>query len=111
MAWEFLVSPVSWRLHMAISRRLSSVRIRRFFAALPDPRRRLSRVRYPLLSLIVIAICATVAGANTTEAMAVFARTHRGWLALLVELPDDEEQSPAHDTFDRVLSALDPVAF
>jgi len=96
---------------MARSRRLSSTRIRKFFAALPDPRRRRSRVRYPLLSLIVIAICATVAGANTTEEMAVFARTHRAWLAQLVELPDDEEQSPAHDTFDRVLSALDPVAF
>jgi predicted transposase YbfD/YdcC len=96
---------------MAMSRRLSSVRIRKFFAALPDPRRRISRVRYPLLSLIVIAICATVAGANTSEEMALFARTHRGWLAQLVELPDDEKESPAHDTFDRVLAALDPVAF
>src|SRR5437016_3480242 len=98
--------PVSWRLHMSKSRRLSSVRIRKFFAALPDPRKRLTRVRYPLLSLMVIAICATVAGANTTEEMAMFARTHRTWLARLVELPDDEDQSPAHDTFDRVLSAL-----
>jgi predicted transposase YbfD/YdcC len=96
---------------MATSRRLSSVRIRKFFAVLPDPRRRVSRVRYPLLSLVVIAVCATVAGANTSEEMAVFARTHRAWLARLVELPDNEEESPAHDTFDRVLAALDPVAF
>lgn len=96
---------------MSKSHRLSSARIRRFFAALPDPRLRLTRIRYPLLSLIVIAICATVAGANTTEEMALFARTHRAWLARLVELPEDEKQSPAHDTFDRVLSALDPVAF
>ena len=96
---------------MAMSRRLSSVRIRKFFATLPDPRQRRTRIRYPLLSLIVIAICATVAGANTTEEMAVFARTHRAWLARLVKLPEDEKESPAHDTFDRVLAALDPVAF
>jgi predicted transposase YbfD/YdcC len=96
---------------MAMSRRLSSVRIRKFFAALPDPRRRKTRVRYPLLSLIVIAVCATVAGANTSEEIALFARTHRTWLAGLVELPENLEASPSHDTFDRVLSALDPVAF
>jgi predicted transposase YbfD/YdcC len=111
MAWEIMESPFSWRLHMAMSRRLSSVRIRKFFATLPDPRQRRTRIRYPLLSLIVIAICATVAGANTTEDMAVFARTHRAWLARLVKLPEDEKESPAHDTFDRVLAALDLVAF
>jgi predicted transposase YbfD/YdcC len=96
---------------MAMSRRLSPVRIRTFFAKLPDPRRRLSRVRYRLLSLIVIAVCATIAGANDNEEIALFARTHRTWLARLVELPEDPGQVPSHDTFDRVLSALDPIAF
>jgi predicted transposase YbfD/YdcC len=96
---------------MAISRGLSPSGIRKFFATLPDPRRRLRRVRYPLLSLIVIAVCATVAGANTSEEITLFARTHRAWLARLVPLPEDPRQSPSHDTFDRVLSALDPVAF
>jgi predicted transposase YbfD/YdcC len=96
---------------MAKPRRLSPVYIGRFFAKLPDPRRRLSRVRYRLLSLLVIAICATIAGANDSEEIALFARTHRAWLARLIELPDDPEQVPSHDTFDRVLSALDPIAF
>jgi predicted transposase YbfD/YdcC len=96
---------------MARSRRLSPVHIGKFFAKLPDPRRRVSRVRYRLLSLIVIAICATIAGANDNEEIALFARTHRAWLARLIELPDDPEQVPSHDTFDRVLSALDPIAF
>jgi predicted transposase YbfD/YdcC len=96
---------------MATSRRLSSVRIGKFFATLPDPRQRKSRIRYPLISLIVIAVCATVAGANTSEDIALFARTHRAWLARLVELPENEEESPSHDTFDRVLSALDQMAF
>lgn len=96
---------------MAISRRLSPSGIRKFFATLPDPRRRLRRVRYPLLSLIVIAVCATIAGANTSEEIALFARTHRPWLAGLIQLPEDQRQSPSHDTFDRVLSALDAVAF
>jgi DDE_Tnp_1-associated len=111
MAWEFIETPVSWRLLMARSRRLSPVHIRKFFAALPDPRSRPSRARYALLTLIVIAVCATIAGANTNEEIALFARTHRAWLAQLVELPDQAEQAPSHDTFDRVLSALDPLAF
>jgi len=96
---------------MATSRCLSPVHIRKFFAALPDPRSRPSRARYKLLTLVVIAVCATIAGANTNEEIALFARTHRAWLARLVELPDKAEQSPSHDTFDRVLSALDPLAF
>lgn len=96
---------------MATSRHLTPVRIRKIFAALPDPRRRVSRVRYRLLSVIVIAVCATIAGANTSEEIALFARTHRAWLARVVELPEDKEQSPSHDTFDRVLAALEPVAF
>ena len=40
-----------------------------------------------------------------------FAHTHRAWLAELVELPEDPTECPSHDTFDRVLSALDPIAF
>lgn len=96
---------------MATSRRLSPVSIRKFFAALPDPRRRVTRVRYPLLSLIVIAVCATIAGANTSEEIALFAQTHRAWLTRLIELPEDPEECPSHDTFDRVFAALDPVAF
>jgi predicted transposase YbfD/YdcC len=96
---------------MATSRHLTPVRMRKLFAALPDPRRRVSRTRYPLLTLIVIAVCATAAGANTTEEIALFGRTHRAWLARLIELPEDAQQSPSHDTFERVLSALDPAAF
>jgi predicted transposase YbfD/YdcC len=96
---------------MARSRCLSPLRLRKFFATLPDPRSRPSRARYSLLTLIVIALCAVIAGANTNEEIALFARTHRAWLAQIVELPDPPEQTPAHDTFDRVLSALDPVAF
>ena len=95
---------------MTRSRCLSPVHIRKFFAALPDPRSRRSRVRYTLLTLIVIALCATIAGANTNEEIALFARTHRAWLAQIVELPEEVEHTPSHDTFDRVLSALDPVA-
>jgi predicted transposase YbfD/YdcC len=96
---------------MERSRRLSPVNIGKFFARLPDPRRRVSRVRYSLLSLIVIAVCATLAGANTSQDIALFAKTHRAWLARLVELPENPQLSPSHDTFDRLLSALDPVAF
>jgi predicted transposase YbfD/YdcC len=96
---------------MATSRHLSPACVRKFFAKLPDPRRRPSRARYRLISLVVIALCATIAGANDVEQIALFAKTHRAWLGRLVELPENPEQTPSHDTFDRVLSALDPIAF
>jgi hypothetical protein len=55
---------------MATSRHLSPACVRKFFAKLPDPRRRPSRARYRLISLIVIALCATIAGANDVEEIA-----------------------------------------
>lgn len=91
--------------------RLSPLRIRTFFAALRDPRRRRGRITYPLVSLIVIALCATIAGANTTEQIATWARAHRAWLLRVIELPDDPKKMPSHDTFERVLAALNPVTF
>lgn len=96
---------------MVKSRHLSTSRIQKLFGKLPDPRRRPTRAVYPLVSLIVIALCATVSGANTSQDIALFARTHRDWLATVVDLPEDSSLSPSHDTFDRLLSALDPIAF
>jgi len=91
-----------------MSSRLSQTSIRKFFASLPDPRRRRSRVKHPLLTLVVIALCATIAGADTCEEIVQFARDRRTWLARLVDLSNG---IPSHDTFGRVLAALDPVAF
>jgi predicted transposase YbfD/YdcC len=93
---------------MAMSSRLSQASIRKFFASLPDPRRRRTRVKHPLLTLVVIALCGTIAGADGWEEIVQFASDRHDWLARLVDL---SEGIPSHDTFGRVFAALNPVAF
>ena len=93
---------------MAMSSHLSPASIRKFFASLPDPRRRRTRVKHPLLTLVVIALCGTIAGADTWEEIVQFARDRHEWLARLVDL---SAGIPSHDTFGRVFAALNPVAF
>ena len=91
-----------------MSSRLSQASIRTFFAALPDPRKRRTRVKHPLLTLVVIALCGNIAGADTWEEMVQFARDRHDWLARLVDL---SAGIPSHDTFGRVFAALDPLKF
>ena len=93
---------------MARSSSLSPVSIKRFFARLPDPRRRRNRVAHPLLNLVFMAVCGVVAGADSSEEMARFARLRRDWLSKYLDL---RPGIPSHDTFGRVFAALDPVAF
>ena len=93
---------------MARSSSLPPVSIKRFFARLPDPRRRRSRIAYPLLNIVFMAVCGVVAGADSWEEIARFARLRRDWLAKYLDL---QHGIPSHDTFGRVLAALDPVAF
>jgi len=93
---------------MATSSRLPQTSIRRFFVSLPDPRHRRSRIKHPLINLVVIALCGTIAGADTWEEIVQFAHDHRAWLARLLDLSPG---IPSHDTFGRVFAALDPIAF
>ena len=87
---------------------LTRLPIREFFARLPDPRRRRSRVAHPLLNIVVMALCGVIAGADTWEEIARFARMRRDWLAKFLDLRNG---IPSHDTLGRVFAALDPVAF
>lgn len=93
---------------MTMSSRLSQINIRRFFGSLPDPRKRRRRIKHPLLSLVVLALCGTIAGADTWEEIVQFAQDRRSWLSRLVDL---SKGIPSHDTFGRVFAALDPIAF
>jgi predicted transposase YbfD/YdcC len=93
---------------MTKSPHLSQTSIHKFFASLPDPRRRRTRVKHPLLNLVVIALCGTIAGADDWEEIVQFARDRRGWLSRFLDLSPG---IPSHDTFGRVFAALDPVAF
>lgn len=77
------------------------------FAGLPDPR--LARTtRHPLLSIVTIALCAVLAGADSWDSIAAFGEVRRGWFASFLDLPHG---IPTHDTFNRVFAALDPAAF
>jgi predicted transposase YbfD/YdcC len=90
------------------SSRLSQTNIHKFFASLPEPRQRRKRIKHPLLTLVVIALCGTIAGADSWEEIVQFARDRRDWLSRFLDL---SEGIPSHDTFGRVFAALDPVAF
>src|SRR6478735_8356366 len=78
-----------------------------YFAAVPDPR--VDRTKKHLLGDIpVIALAATIAGAESFPAVAAFGRAKRDWLAGFLRLPNG---IPSPDTFRRVFAKLDPRAF
>jgi predicted transposase YbfD/YdcC len=60
------------------------------------------------MDIIVIAICAVIAGADTWQEVATFAEERREWLQTFLELPNG---IPSHDTFERVFDRIDPVVF
>ncbi len=93
---------------MARSSSLTPLSIKKFFARLPDPRRRRTRISHPLLNIVVIAVCGVIAGADTWEEIVRFARMRRDWLAKFLDL---RHGIPSHDTVGRVFAALEPVAF
>jgi predicted transposase YbfD/YdcC len=93
---------------MTQSPRLAQTSIHQFFASLPEPRRRPTRIKHPLLNLVTIALCATIAGADDWEEIVQFARARRDWLSGFLDL---SAGIPSHDTFGRVFASLDPVAF
>jgi predicted transposase YbfD/YdcC len=74
---------------------------------LPDPRRR-QGVRYPLVSVITVALMAMVCGCDDAEAMEVWGEANAEWLKGLVDLPHGV---PTQDVFLAVFGALDPEAF
>ncbi len=57
---------------------MKSARLQDHFAELTDPRRR--EVTYPLINVVVIAVCAVICGADDFVAIAKFGVTKRaGW--------------------------------
>ena len=77
------------------------------FRTLPDPRVRRTR-RHALVDILVIALCATICGADDWVAIAHFGRAKRKWFRGFLTL---RHGVPSHDTFGRVFAALDPEAF
>jgi len=85
----------------------SDLAVATMFAAVPDPR--VDRTKKHLLGdILVIALAATVAGAESFPAVAAFGRAKKGWLSGFLRLPNG---IPSADTFRRVFARLDPAAF
>ena len=78
----------------------------RYFAELSDPRA--SRIRHTLHDILGVTLCAVVCGADTFEEIERFGRARVDVLRQFLPLPNG---IPSHDTFNRVLSALDRKAF
>ena len=76
----------------------------RLFAGVTDPRVERTR-RHLLCDILLIALCATLAGAEGFCDIAEWAQTKEGWLRTFLELPGGV---PSHDTFERVFRRLDP---
>src|SRR5438477_5028381 len=81
--------------------------IPKFFANLKDPRRAHRRLHL-LQDIIVIALCAVIAGAQDWQDIETFARKRHDWLKRFLKLPNG---IPSHDTFERVFNRLKPHAF
>ena len=77
------------------------------FSTLEDPRCDF-KVEHRLLDIVVIAVCAVIACAESFEDMALYGRSKLSWLQQFLPLPNG---IPSHDTFRRVLMLLDPHAF
>jgi predicted transposase YbfD/YdcC len=83
-----------------------SARIDYHFASLTDPRR--SKVTYPLINIVTIALCATIAGADDFVAIADWARRKQDWLGRFLDLSSG---IPSHDRFNAIFRALRPDQF
>src|SRR5947208_4382230 len=108
-----LPEPVpSWRRSMAPSSPAShgqepDLSIPTYFAKLKDPRRAHRRLHH-LQDILVIALCAVIAGAQDWQDIVTFGRKRLDWLQRFLALPNG---IPSHDTFERVFDRLEPGAF
>jgi predicted transposase YbfD/YdcC len=75
------------------------------FANLTDPRLERTR-RHELFEIVVVAVCATIAGSDSWADIERFGGEKLDWLRTFLRL---ENGIPSHDTFGRVFSRLDPA--
>lgn len=85
----------------------SEISFTRFFAELSDPRVNRTK-KHRLDDILGITLCAVICGADSFEEIERFGDAREGWLRGFLALPNG---IPSHDTFNRVLAALDRDQF
>ena len=79
------------------------------FSVMPDPRRiNHGRLKHELIDIIIIAIVATICGADNWVDIEKFGQAKEDWFKQFLKL---ENGIPSHDTFGRVFSILNPEFF
>ena len=77
------------------------------FDGLVDPRVT-RQCDHRLIDILVIAVCAVIACAESWEDIALYGRSKQAWLTTFLALANG---IPSHDTFRRVFMLIDPDAF
>lgn len=80
----------------------------KYFSDLEDPRLHNHNLRHNFHDILIIAILATICGADGWVDIEQFGVAKQKWLSTFLELPHG---IPSHDTFGRVFSLIDPEAF
>lgn len=75
------------------------------FISIQDPR---LTARHQFSDMLVIAVCATLCGAENWTEIEDFGLAREEWFSTFLELPHG---IPSHDTFNRVFSLLNPRCF
>lgn len=88
------------------SRRRLPFIIQAHFEVLTDPRAR--KVVYPLINVVVSAICAVTSGAVGFVAIAIFGRKKKAWFEKFLDLTTG---IPSHDRFNAIVSFIRPAEF
>jgi len=78
-----------------------------YLSTIEDPRCS-GKVEHRLIDILVIAVCAVVACAESWDDIALYGRSKLAWLRTFLELRNG---IPSHDTFRRVFMLIDPDAF
>jgi predicted transposase YbfD/YdcC len=86
---------------------METASLQAYFSDLPDPREA-GKCEHRLLDIVMIAICAVIANAESWEDIALFGEMKQDWLKQWLALPNG---IPSHDTFERVFRKLNPEAF
>src|SRR5690606_24861452 len=73
----------------------------------PDPRVNRT-LRHPLVSVLVIVVCAVICGAEHFTDIERWGHAKKDWLETFLSLPHG---IPSHDTFGRILGQRDPEEF